>query len=708
MDFRIADTFTASLARLAAQDQKAAKTAAFDLQINPTSAGLSLHRVDRSKDANFWTARASADLRIVLHRTQASLLLCYVGHHDDAYAWAERRRIETHPRTGAAQLVELEELVERAAPVNTATNADTPAPPHKPFASTPAEELLTYGVPPDWITTVRAADENSLFDLAQHLPAEAMDALLELATGGKPKPPVQAPAAADPFAHPDAQRRFRVVANIDELRLALEYPWEKWTVFLHPTQREIVERRFGGPARVTGSAGTGKTVVALHRAVHLARQSPDARVLLATFSKSLRQALQIKLGHLLDPADPVSARITVAYVDGIAHQLHERALGVVPNIAMAAQVDAALKTAAAELKVTRFSQRFLATEWRHVVDAWQLRSWEAYRDVSRLGRKTRIGGNQREALWGIFQRTQALLRARNVVTWAETVSRVTDHYRPAAVKPFTHAVIDEAQDISIPQLRLLTAIVPDGPDNLFFAGDIGQRIFQQPYSWLSQGVDVRGRSLSLKVNYRTSHQIRRRADLLLPPQVRDVDGYEEGRRGTISVFDGPEPDVGLFDTEADEIEFAGAWIAKLVAGGTPPHEIALLVRSTDQFDRAKAATKAAGQKWVSLHERPDIPDGRVVVGTMDLAKGMEFRAVAVMACDDEVIPLQSRIESAAEESELDEIFDSERHLLYVACTRARDHVAITGLEPGSEFLADLLEMGESASGTRSRPRLCGG
>jgi hypothetical protein len=697
MEYRIGDTFTASLGRLPAQDQKAAKTTAFDLQINPTSPGLKLHRVDRSKDANFWTARVNDDIRIVLHRTQSSLLLCYVGHHDDAYSWAERRKIETHPRTGAAQLVEVVERTQQASfaltiPAVAASLTEPPVPPKKPFTEFTPAQLLVYGVPPDWIAIVKEADENSLFDLAAHLPAEAMDALMELATGGTPALPVQAPPTADPFSHPDAQRRFRVVANLDELKQALEFPWEKWTVFLHPAQRDIVERRFGGPARVTGSAGTGKTVVALHRAVHLARQSADARVLLATFSKSLRQALKIKLGHLIDAADPVSARITVAYVDGIAHQLHEQALGVIPNIAMDSQVDAALKAAAAERNETRFAQRFLTAEWRHVVDAWQLRSWEAYRDVTRLGRKTRIGGNQREALWALFLRAQEILRSRNVATWAEIVSRVTEHYRSAPAKPFTHAVIDEAQDVSIPQLRLLAAIVPEGPDNLFFAGDIGQRIFQQPFSWLSQGVDVRGRSLSLKVNYRTSHQIRRRADLLLPPQVRDVDGYEEGRRGTISVFDGPEPDVGMFDTIDDEIEFVGAWIGKLVAGGVAPHEIAVLVRSPDQFDRAKAAIKSSGQRWISLHERPpDVPDGLVVLGTMDLAKGMEFRCVAVMACDEEVIPLQSRIESAAEESELDEIFDSERHLLYVACTRARDHVSITGLEPGSEFLADLLD-----------------
>ncbi|MDE2201078.1 MAG: ATP-dependent helicase [Rhodospirillales bacterium] len=607
MEFRIADTFTASLGRLAAAEQRAAKTTVYDIQVDPSAHGLRLHRVDQSKDANFWTARVNDDIRIVLHRTQTSVLLCYVGHHDDAYAWAERRRIETHPHTGAAQLVELVVRAEQASGPPRAPSLpevqQRPAP-RKPFMAIVADQLLAYGIPPDWIATVQAADEESVFDLVAHLPAEAMDALLELATGGRPALPVPAPPDADPFAHPDAQRRFRVVANLDELKQALEYPWEKWAVFLHPAQRELVERRFGGPARVTGSAGTGKTVVALHRAVHLARQSPDARVLLATFSKSLRQALKIKLGHLIGPADPAAARITVAYVDGIAHQLHEQALGVVPNIAMPAQIDAALKAAAEEPGERRFTQRFLAAEWRQVVDAWQLRSWEAYRDVTRLGRKTRIGGSQREALWGLFQRAQAYLHARNLVTWAETVARVTDHYSGAAAKPFTHAVIDEAQDISIPQLRLLAAIVPAGVDSLFFAGDIGQRIFQPPFSWLSQGVDVRGRSSSLKVNYRTSHQIRRRADLLLPAHVRDVDGYEEGRRGTISVFDGPEPDVGLFGTVEDEVAFVGAWIGGLVTDGTAPHEIAVLVRSTDQFDRAKAAIKAAGQKWVSLYERP--------------------------------------------------------------------------------------------------------
>jgi hypothetical protein len=405
---RIADSFTASLSRLPGQEQKAVKTTVFDIQVDPTSPGPCLHRVERSQDRNIWTARVNDDIRIVLHRTPSSLLLCYVDRHDDSYRWAERRRIETHPSTGAAQMVELVERQEQSPLSPTRPTAQTAEPPPQRgsaiFAGISAEQLLAHGVPPDWIAPVQEVDEDGLFALAAHLPAEAMDALLELAVGCKPALPVKAPPAADPFAHPDAQHRFRVIANQEELRLALDYPWEKWTVFLHPAQREMVERRQGGPARVSGSAGTGKTVVALHRAAQLARSSAESRVLLATFSKTLAQAPRVKLGRLVEPAEPAAARITVGYVDWIAHQLHQEALGRIPNIASASQVDAALNSAARELKETRFSHRFLLTEWRQMVDTWQLRGWEAYRDISRLGRKTRIGGSQREALWAVFQR----------------------------------------------------------------------------------------------------------------------------------------------------------------------------------------------------------------------------------------------------------------------------------------------------------------
>ena len=205
------------------------------------------------------------------------------------------------------------------------------------------------------------------------------------------------------------------------------------------------------------------------------------------------------------------------------------------------------------------------------------------------------------------------------------------------------------------------------------------------------GVDVRGRSHTLRVNYRTSHQIRRQADKLLPDSLADVDGNTESRRGTTSVFNGPEPATRVFDNAEDEASAIGGWIMDLVEDGCQPHEIGVFVRSQAQLDRARAAVDATGLPKLTLTDTVETADGHVSTGTMHLAKGLEFRAVAVMACDDEVIPLQRRIETVSDESDLEDVYRTERHLLYVACTRARDHLLVTGVDPASEFLDDLRE-----------------
>src|SRR2546426_7245468 len=299
MDFRIADTFTDSLARLTGDEQKAVKTTAFDLQLNPVNPGMSFHKLSKAKDKRFWSVRVSQDIRLIVHRTDDSLLLCYVDHHDKAYAWAERRKLETHPTTGAAELVEIRERVQEIVVPSYVSPPRATAPRKPLFAHLPDEQLLGYGVPVEWLADVRQATEDTVLGLADHLPAEAAEALLELATGGTPQQTGAAAPAVDPFEHPDARRRFRVVADVDELTRALEYPWERWIVFLHPAQRALVERGFGGPARIAGSAGTGKTIVALHWAAHLARANPDARVLLTTFSEALASSLPLQLRRLI-------------------------------------------------------------------------------------------------------------------------------------------------------------------------------------------------------------------------------------------------------------------------------------------------------------------------------------------------------------------------------------------------------------------------
>ncbi len=686
MQFLIADSFSDSLTRLTAEEQKAAKTTAFDLQMNPASPGLRFHKLGKGKDKNFWSVRVSADIRIIVHRTEASLLLCYVDHHDKAYTWAERRKLETHPSTGAAQLVEVRERVEEIVlPVY--VQAEKPTTP-KPllFANRPDEELLGYGVPQEWLKDVRLADEDSLFTVAEHLPAEAAEALLELATGGQPKLP-QVAEPVTPFEHPDAQRRFRVMSSAEELERALSFPWDKWTIFLHP-QRELVEAEYSGPVRISGSAGTGKTIVALHRAAYLARSNPDARVLLATFSESLAHALGIKLRRLIGTDPRLGERIDVGALDAVGARLYKAQCGPL-KLAERAQVRDLVQAASEAAGSHNFSLRFLMTEWEQIVDAWQLASWQEYHDVPRLGRQTRLPQAQRKKLWSIYERVIAELAGRGLITQAGMFTRLATALSATATPPYDFAVVDEAQDLSVAQIRFLAAMGHSRRDALFLTGDLGQRIFQAPFSWKALGVDVTDRIHVLRVNYRTSHQIRSQADRLLPAEINDIDGHREERGDTVSAFNGPPPVFRVCKTEADEIEAVADWLKSLAAGGLLPHEFGLFVRSDKQVSRAEAALRKAGMPYKVLDEHVETRTGFASICTMHLAKGLEFKAVSAMACDDEVIPLQERIETVGDDADLQEVYDTERHLLYVACTRAREHLLIAGVAPASEFLDDL-------------------
>ena len=599
-----------------------------------------------------------------------------------------RRKLEKHPKTGAAQLVEVRETVQEIT-VPHYVEAEQEAPPGPPvFADVSDDDLLAYGVPEEWLEDVREADEDTVLELADHLPGEAAEALLELATGGSPQFAQPADTVEDPFEHPDAQRRFRVMKDVEELERALEFPWEKWTLFLHPEQRELVEKEYSGPARISGSAGTGKTVVALHRAAHLTREEPDARVLLTTFSDALANALCEKLRRLISNEPRLGERLEVHSMDAIGRRLYESNLGEA-RLASKEVVRQLLNEAAEDVEDHRFSLQFLLTEWEQVVDAWQLGTWEEYRDVRRLGRKTRLPEQQRRTLWTIFEGLRSRMRVQDLITTAEMFSRLAEHLAKGEYPPFDYAVIDEAQDISVAQLRFLAALGANRPDSLFFAGDLGQRIFQPPFSWKALGVDIRGRSRTLRINYRTSHQIRRQADQLLDPQLADVDGVTEERSGTVSVFNGPEPIIRVADSPEEEAQAVGEWLTSLRETGLMPQEIGVFVRSAAELDRARAAVEKAGLPFKVLDESFEAAGGCVSISTMHLAKGLEFRAIAVMACDDEVIPSQERIETVADEADLEEIYDTERHLLYVACTRARDYLFVTSGDTPSEFLDDL-------------------
>jgi len=296
-----------------------------------------------------------------------------------------------------------------------------------------------------------------------------------------------------------------------------------------------------------------------------------------------------------------------------------------------------------------------------------------------------------------FERVRVGLQSHNRITLAQMFTSLAAAIATKGLILFDFTVVDEAQDLSPAHLKLLAALGGGRPNALFFAGDLGQRIFQQPFSWKALGVDIRGRSRTLRVNYRTSHQIRTQADRLLGTTVTDVDGNTDDRSDTVSIFNGPPPTIQAFRGQDEEIKAVADWIAGHARTGVAPHEFGLFVRSADQLSRAESAAKEAGLAFKVLDENVETISGFLSISTMHLAKGLEFRAVAVVACDDEIIPLQERIEMVGDDADLQEVYDTERHLLYVACTRARDYLLVTGVDPVSEFLEDLTKSDHARS-----------
>jgi hypothetical protein len=679
MNFVIADTFQKSLASLDAQSQGLVKQKAFDFQSNPANPGFQLHRISDAKDKDFWSIRVNADLRVIVHKTKDSVALCYVDHHDPAYAWAEVRRLEVHPKTGAAQFVEVRERIEEVVrKVVREVEAEAPI-----FAQHEDRYLLALGVPQQWLMAVRTVGSKGFERLSEHLPAEAYERLFALACGEPVPTPEPQAAGADPFAHPDAQRRFRVLDNQDELRRALEFPWEKWLVFLHPDQRSVVDRRFAGSAKVYGGAGTGKSVVAMHRAVRLARAG-EGPVLLTTYSKTLGARLEQAIGYLLPREDTARTRLTVRHLHSVAvERWNARGRGAF----VAARAEDVLRALEAGLRTagggTDLSVPFVRSEWDAIVDPWGIAAWPAYKAFSRAGRATPLGAKQRLQLWKIFEVARTELRAMKRTTWSELCHEIA---REAADNPpFRHIVADEVQDFGPAELVLLRALVRSAADDLLVCGDAGQRIFVRPIALARVGIDVRGRSTRLRVNYRTTDQIRSFADRLLP-KADEGEGSDSDRR-TVSLLHGLEPVVAAHRTIDGEIAGLTEWVKGLLTDGYRPGEVAIFARSeTILRERAEPALRKLGLVPHPLRDEtpPAVKD--VGIGTMHRAKGLEFKAVAVVGCDYDVLPPAYVLRELADDADRDELVEQERQLLYVAATRARERLLMSHTGKPTRFL----------------------
>ena len=651
---------------------------------------MSLERVNRARSKGIWSGRITQDLRAILHKDGDTWAILYADHHDSAYAWAERREIGRHSVTGALQIVEAIEAIREVERV-----IEVFVQPEDPplFESHADDYLLSLGVPDTWLPTLRRVrDDDQLLAVCEKLPEDVAERLLDLAAGGFVTPPKPVPPDRPVIDAPDTRRRFFLAEDAEELAAALEAPMERWIAFLHPSQRGLVERKFSGPAKVSGSAGTGKTVVAMHRARHLARQSE--RVLLTSYVTTLCENIERNLQALCTPSEREA--ITVSTV-------HKQALAVVhqvePRVRPASEDDVRGLIESLRIRHSPEHDRsFVLAEWEQVVRMQGITSWDEYRRARRSGRDRGLAVKERKQLWKVFGGCLEGLAGRSLLDWPGLCRRAEELLADGrAQSPFTAVIVDEVQDLKPPELRFLKALCAAKPGNLMVCGDAGQRIYPGGFSLGALGIEVGGRSWVLRINYRTTEQIRRLADRMLSDVSDDMDGGDERRAAPWSLLRGPNPRLAGHASREDELTGAVEIIRAWLSDGLAPEAIAVFARTSKRLDELGTALGGVDLPWQRLFDKARARTGEVLLGTMHRAKGLEFKAVLVLGCSDKEIPSPTAIRGMDDPLDREAAEARERRLLYVAMTRARDELTVSWTGRPSRFIAPLIESkGEDA------------
>ncbi len=692
---QVADTVFARAERLAASEKGRIVDLIGKLYRDPSHPSLSLERVRGARSPGIWAARVSGDLRAILHMEGDAVSVLHVDHHDAAYDWASRRTIGRHSATGILQVVEAVESISEVAHA-----LEPPVAPQAPalFAAHADAYLVSLGLPETWLPALRAVrTEDQLLTICGRLPPDVAERLIDLSQGEivtPPLPVVSAGAAAAPRS--DERRRFYAYVADDEaeLRAAIEAPHERWIAFLHPSQRALVEGEFRGPVKVAGGAGTGKTVVALHRARHLARRG--RRVLLTSYVTTLCRTIERQLDRLCGPDAPERARITVSTVDkqalAIVRQVEPRLRPATDDeIRDALDRVLARPPEGASQGGAAADPAFVRAEWTNVVQAQGIGAWEEYRSARRTGRGRPISVRERRALWAVFDAVMADLAQRDHIDFPGLCRRAEALVTSGRVaSPFDAVVVDEVQDLRPPALRFVRALAAADPGLLMLVGDASQRIYASRVNLGACGIAVRGRSHTLRVNYRTTEQIRRAADRVLGAEQDDLDGGAERRQATRSLLRGPRPRRAAFPTPAAELEHAVRTIRGWMDAGITPASIAVFLRAGGRrLDAVSATLETAGIPTRRLaDETVEARDG-VALGTLFRAKGLEFRAVLVLDASAAALPSPPALRAAPDPQDREDVLARERHLLHVAMTRARDELCITWSGEPSPFLADL-------------------
>jgi superfamily I DNA/RNA helicase len=668
-------------------------------------AGIHLEKLTGAKDDRVRTVRVDQFWRgVVVRLGNARYALLRVMAHDDANNWAIRQKFGVNPATGLVEILDISAVKGK---VDAVVAESTPSE-AKLFDGVRDRDFSAVGVDEELIPLLRRiVDEAELYAIANYLPPAQADAVLLLADGmdadavwaelakdydlsGEPVDPEDIETA---LGQPGTRSAFAVTTNDAELVELLSGDFEAWRTFLHPAQRSFAYKPvFNGPAKVTGGAGTGKTVVAIHRARFLAQQllasgDTSGKVLVATYTNSLAENLDGTLRSFCSPDE--YRRIQVSTVDALARQVLSAANNSVRPI-MSAELDEIADQSAtmAGIDDLGFDGRFLVREWQEVVLARRLNTLPDYATSPRPGRGTRLPRAARRTMWAAIEYLVDDLARRGRATFLQIADQAAGALGKRRRSPFAHVVVDEAQDLHPAQWRLLRNAVAEGPNDLFVVGDAYQRIYDHRVSLSSLGIETRGRSRRLKINYRTSQQILSWAlGILTGEQLDDLDGEVERMTGYRSALDGPAPTIQHFTTAAEEAEFVVAQIQEWLDEGVAPAAIGVAARTKGLLQPVSDAIARIGLEVGDLGEGGRVRNVRL--GTMHSCKGLEFARLAVVGVNSDTVPLPFTVADKANDSHQHELdLQRERCLLYVACTRARDELVVTCSGAPSSLLPD--------------------
>ncbi|HEX9032722.1 MAG TPA: 3'-5' exonuclease, partial [Streptosporangiaceae bacterium] len=624
--------------------------------------------------------------------------------HNEAIKFATSRRFSVNEAIGVLEIRD-EAALEQARPAlqTAATVAGELL-----FARVSDAELNHLGVDGAVLTLARlVVTDQQLEELQPMLPEAQYAALYSLACGmtveeawnevcqylpGDSLPPDQIDSSDLISAMERTPGQVTPVSGPAELQQILEHPFAAWRTFLHPAQRSIAYHpSYAGPAQVTGGAGTGKTITALHRTVFLAQQIGPAHrgdqsgppILLTTFTTNLAEALDAQLAVLVGD-DRVRGLVEIINVDKLANRIVRQARGTL-RIPAPDVLHGRISAAAAEVGLD-LTAAFLEHEWEQVILAQDLTTEDAYLNCQRTGRGISLTRNQRSAVWQAIQQVTGELAAAGESTYLQITCEAARLLAESGHIPYRHVIVDEGQDLHAAQWRLLRAAVTPGPDDMFIAADPYQRIYASRVSLASHGINIRGRSRRLSVNYRTTAEILRWAvPILGTGSVAGLDDETASLLGYRSPMHGDPPQIHAALTRDDELAALAATIRNWISAGIEPHAIGVAARSSAVGKRAREALKLAGISTLALTTQST--KNAVRVGTMHGMKGLEFQAVAVIGAEDGAVPATSALTPAGEDAVAHaQDLQRERCLLFVACTRARDHLYVSCTGQPSPFL----------------------